>query len=312
MSMGGGSSQQTTTTTEPWDEQKPYLEKGFSEAEQLYNQGPQEYFPGQTYVDQSPETQAGLSGATLEALNQAGGGNASGAAQNYITDTLSGGGDNPYEAILGSGTAGLQDTASGAFLNSNPYLDATFDASASRLTDQFNDSILPNIGAQFGMSGGAGSALHQELATKAGGQLTDSLGSLAADIYGGNYANERGLMQDAQGQLTSTGANLYGTGVNEKANAAGMAPGIDTAQFNPWQQLTDIGGQQEAFGERQLEDQINRHNFEQNAELQSLQDYMSMITGNYGGTSTSMASGGSGSGLATGLGAMSTLASAFL
>ena len=36
--MSGGSQSQTTRT-EPWDEQKPYLETGFKRAEDLYSTG---------------------------------------------------------------------------------------------------------------------------------------------------------------------------------------------------------------------------------------------------------------------------------
>lgn len=307
MGMGGGGGSQTqTTTSEPWSEQKPYLTKGFSEAEQIYNKGPSEYYPGQTYVDMSDPTQQGLQGQ----INQAGQPTVTGAASDYTSNTLQGNTDNPYAALLGSGAGGLMDTASGANLTNNPYLDDAFNSAAGKLGEQFSDVVMPNIGAQFGMSGGAGSALHQELATKAGGQFTDSLGDLATSIYGGNYNQERNRQEAARSGLMGTGAGLYGTGVQERMGAAGMAPGLDQAGYLPSQMMQDAGQKYEAFGEKVLGDDINRFNFEQNAPLANLQDYMSMITGNYGGTSTSRASQ-SGSGLATGLGSMATLLSAF-
>ena len=43
--MAGGTSK---TTTEPWKEQKPYLQAGFSEAARLYGQGVPNYYQGQT------------------------------------------------------------------------------------------------------------------------------------------------------------------------------------------------------------------------------------------------------------------------
>jgi hypothetical protein len=79
----------------------------------------------------------------------------------------------------------------------------------------------------------------------------------------------------------------------------------------PFDKMQEAGKAYEGFGERVLEDDINRFNYQQNADLSSLQDYMAMISGNYGGTSVSRSSGGSGSGLATGLGAAATLASMF-
>ena len=304
--MGGGS-QTTTQTSEPWSEQKPYLTKGFSEAEKIYDQGPAEYYPGQTYVDMSDPSIAGLQGQVDQA--NAGPG-VTGDATNYASGTLQGNSDNPYAPLLGTGAGNLAQTSSGAFLNSNPYLDQTFDSASNRLKQNFTDTVMPNIGAQFGMSGGAGSALHQELAAKAGGQFTDSLSNLASQIYGGNYQQERGRQDAASGNLMNTGAGLYGTGVQERMGAAGLAPTLDQAGYLPSQMLQDAGQKYEGFGEKVLGDDINRFNYEQNAPLANLQDYLSMISGNYGGTSVSRGSS-SGSPAATGVGALATLLSGY-
>ena len=51
--MAGGS----TTRTEPWAEQKPYLQQGFQQAQGLYNQGPPAFYPGQTLAGFSPAQQ---------------------------------------------------------------------------------------------------------------------------------------------------------------------------------------------------------------------------------------------------------------
>ncbi|MEJ2116431.1 MAG: hypothetical protein P8Y36_00440, partial [Alphaproteobacteria bacterium] len=116
----------------------------------------------------------------------------------------------------------------------------------------------------------------------------------------------------ASSGLANLGQGLYGTGVQERMGAAGLAPDLANAEYLPYDKLMDVGKQYEQFGERVLEDDINRFNYEQNAQLASLQDYMAMISGNYGATSTSRTSGSSGgSPLATGLGAASLIASLF-
>ena len=51
--MSGGS----TTRTEPWAEQKPYLQQGFTQAAGLYNQGAPAFYPGQTLAGFSPAQQ---------------------------------------------------------------------------------------------------------------------------------------------------------------------------------------------------------------------------------------------------------------
>ena len=52
--MAGGA----TTRTEPWAEQKPYLETGFQEAGRLYGQGVPDYYPGATLAGFDPSQTA--------------------------------------------------------------------------------------------------------------------------------------------------------------------------------------------------------------------------------------------------------------
>jgi len=309
MSMGGGSSGSSnqTTTTEPWSEQKPYLEQGFQQAQNIYENGPPQFFPGQTYVDFSPETASALSATANRATS---GSPVTVNASGYASNVLGGNSDNPYAPFLASGGSNLAQTAGGNFLNSNPYLDQTYDAAAKKLTDSFSNSVVPTIASQFGASGTTGSALMGQNLTGAGGELTDSLGQLAANIYGGNYQQERDRQVQAATGLTSTGTNLYNTGVNERTTALGLSPTIAGAEYTDAEKLAGVGQQEEQQQERALQDQINRFNFNQNAPLSSLQDYLAMISGNYGSTSTSRGSTSTGSNpLATGIGAAATAAS---
>ncbi len=57
--MGGGGGTQRTRT-EPWSGQQPYLQDVFGQAQRLYRQGPQQFFPGTTVAPFSPQTQAAL------------------------------------------------------------------------------------------------------------------------------------------------------------------------------------------------------------------------------------------------------------
>ena len=66
--MGGGGSQDQTTRTEPWSGQQPYLRDIFGQAQQLYGQGPQQYFPGQTVAPFSPQQQLAMDLQTQMAL----------------------------------------------------------------------------------------------------------------------------------------------------------------------------------------------------------------------------------------------------
>ena len=57
MSLGGGGGGGTTTQVQkadPWAGQQPYLTDLYQQAQQLYQQGPQQFFPGRTYAEASP------------------------------------------------------------------------------------------------------------------------------------------------------------------------------------------------------------------------------------------------------------------
>lgn len=300
--MGGGGSQTQTTKSEPWSGQQPYLTKGFAEAENLYESGPQQFFPGQTYTDMSPARMQGLFGS----LGLAGsGGNPADAASSYANQTLSGNSDNPWAALLGTGASGMADTASGASLNGNPWLDQVYGSAADKVTDEWSDVVMPGIASSFGMTGGAGTTMANEMAVRSGGELSDTLGKLKADIYGGNYQQERDRQVAAQSGLANLGGNLYGTGVSERTNLANNAAAIRAGQYGDFDKMGEVGQQFEDQQGKEIQADIDRWNFEQNAPYAALQDYMSMISGNFGSTSTTRG-GSSGSPLSTiaGLGAM--------
>lgn len=291
--MSGGSQQQSTTKTEPWSAQQPYLQHGFSEAERIYGQGPAQYYPGQTFVDQSDATKQGLEAQTGLA---SGGNPIIDSAANFTTKTLGGQNTNPYASMM-------ESTANGDFLTNNPFLDDVYGAASGKITRDFEDTVLPGIAAQFGAAGNAGSTMHELALGKASEGLTDSLGSLAANLYGSNYQAERGRQTGAQ-------QSLFGQTGQQQMGVLGMAPGIREAQFGDAQKLQEAGKAYEGFGEKVLEDDINRFNYGQNADLAALQDYLSMISGNFGSTSTSRQSSG-GNPMASVLGGAATLASLF-
>ena len=54
MSKGGGGGTNTVQKADPWAGQQPYLTDIFGQAKQLYQQGPQEFYPGRTYAEASP------------------------------------------------------------------------------------------------------------------------------------------------------------------------------------------------------------------------------------------------------------------
>lgn len=157
-------------------------------------------------------------------------------------------------ALMGSpvtqaGQQELTSTLSGDYLGSNPYLDQI----AGNITDQTQSAI----DSQFAQAGRFGGGAH---AREAGEGISNSL----ANLYGQSYESERDRMMGSMGYAPQMAAQDY----------------IDIGM------LGDVGAQVEGKAGQQLQDQVNRFNFGQNQPQQNLQNYLGLIQGNYGGTST--------------------------
>jgi hypothetical protein len=91
-----------------------------------------------------------------------------------------------------------------------------------------------------------------------------ALGDITSNIAGGQYQQERGLMQQAQlGQ----------------AALAQAAPSIYGQQFLPSQTLGQVGAQQEAIAAMPLQEEMARFQFGQQLPYQQLQGYLSSVYG---------------------------------
>jgi len=94
--MGGGGGQQNSTTTTSIDPSiKPFVTYGLEEAKRLYESPNPSYFPGQTYVSPSEQTQQALKMAQERAMA---GSPLTGAAQAETLATIQGRGVNPFLA----------------------------------------------------------------------------------------------------------------------------------------------------------------------------------------------------------------------
>lgn len=223
---GGGSGSgvtQTTVNNSPWGPQQAPLEFGFGQARDIYNQGPQRYFPNSTVVPFSNQSEQALQGIESTARN-------------------------PNAGLLPGAIGQAQNIIGGGMLNANPWLDQTFNRAAGQVQGQ--------LGSMFGRSvGGYGSGLHQAAAG-------DAMSNLATQLYGGNYANERA----AQDRMI------------------GQAGQLEALRYDPAQQLMGVGATREAQAGTQLQDQMNRFNFEQQAPQDALRNYMALLGGGqYGG-----------------------------
>lgn len=161
------------------------------------------------------------------------------------------------------------DTINGTYLdpNSNPYLDQTFEKAAGE-----GRSLLD---AQFSGAGRYGSGAHQ-------GSLANLYSDLGNQIYGGNYQAERA----------------------RQLNAANTAPQLAATDYQDIGALGQVGAERQNLAQQDINDQIQRYNYEQNLPYNTLANYASLVGGNYGSSQTTTQPYYGSSPLGTGLGGL--------
>lgn len=309
MSGGGGGSTTTVQKADPWIGVQPALKQLYSGAIQNYQSGGPQYFPGNVTAPQSPWTQMGLNSQAARGAagaNSMAGTNLTDTAQNAATATLNNsflGKNNPYSQGLSSianrgvsqmpGFGTLTRISEGGMLNSNPYLDKMFGAASRSVQDAMRNSVLPGINSQFELGGRYGSNQQGTAQNSAVGNFGDTLNNLATQIYGGNYANERGLQQQALGQLGAldqTNQLSRLSAYNQLQDAFGRERAVQLGtmgQANPLanQDYADIsqlgmaGGMQDQRAQTLINDEINKWNFNQNLPTQNLQTLSGLLNG---------------------------------
>jgi hypothetical protein len=219
----GSKGQSQTQQVRPPSYAMPYLNMGLSEAARMYNGGQVQSrtsgpgalqdrlsggtmgFPGGFTSGQTPP--GGVTGGEIIGLGKQQppftsgqtptGGVTGGSvitnpyqeAGNQIAYNRAVGGDPTIDAARGY----VQNSLAGGFLNSNPYLDQTFNRAAQATQGQ--------LASQFA---GAGRNVDQSQGLRA-----QQLNDLASQIYGGNYANERNLMQGTLAAAQPLGNQAY-------------------------------------------------------------------------------------------------------
>ena len=224
--MGGGSAPDHTTSStvqNPPDYVIPYLQGAAQGTTSLYNKGPNQYYQGQTVTPFSGETEQALQATTQRATN---GSPVNQASSGYTADVLN-----------------------GKYLNSNPYIDQTFNQAAMGTQNQ--------LSSEFARSGrGTGAGL---MAAR-----SDQLNNLATNIYGGNYANERAMQNATLGQANSIANQDY----------------VDSSK------LAAVGQQREDLTSRNIADQVARYDYSQNAPGIALDQYIARLNNQPGGSAS--------------------------
>lgn len=162
--------QNTSSKTEPWDAQQPYIKKGLSEYERLYNQGPFSMYSGALTAPTDP--------ATTNALN--------------ATES---------RAMAGSPILGAANTEMGKTL-AGDYLNPASNPAWGSMVDTIKANVLPGIDSRFIGAGRSGSGLH-------GRAVGEGLGSAVGQLAYQNYGDERNRMASAAANAPNFAAADY-------------------------------------------------------------------------------------------------------
>ena len=165
---GGGQSQTTTSGIDP--SMRPYVEKGLSEAQKLYETYTPEYYKGATYVSPSAQTESALTMA--EAQARAG------------------------SPLINQALAQQQGAVSGSYLGANPYLAAALKPGQEAATQAYNQAI-GGTRSQAAGAGRYGSGAQTQLESLSQQNLANALANQAGQAAYQNYASERGMQEQA-------------------------------------------------------------------------------------------------------------------
>ena len=102
----------------------------------------------------------------------------------------------------------------------------------------------------------------------------------------------------ANQQMLDKGAEMayqaYGGAQDRAQNYSQMYPSIMSAPLNMYGAMGDVGAQRRAMTQETMDKDMARYQYEATAPQQQLANYMNMISGNYGGTTTQTTPGPSG------------------
>lgn len=177
-------------------------------------------------------------------LNSLGASNSGAPAANLLTAL----------GLGGTGENSLAASANGAYLpgngNSNPYLDATYQAAANPLVNTFMTSTSPRTTSQMEAAGRFNSGAANNADSINQQALAQGLGTLSAGIYEPAYENERNRQVQSAASLgglqntaVSNAGSLDVAGTNAQTSALGTSGQLGVGQMNAQTNALGTSGQ---------------------------------------------------------------------
>lgn len=275
--------QEVVTTAKPY--QAPFLDYGFEQAKELYQGGTPQYYQGNML--------AGFTDGQLQALN---------ALQNFQPGSV-----NAMNNVGGQFAAGAPAAVNTAMnvanaaapqanmmsmdqLNSyQPMINQMVDASTRQGMRTYNEQFNPQLNAAAAGSGNLGSSragIAQGIAQRGIVENAQNVGAQAMN----NLFNQGNQMNVANAnlQLNTMGQNL--NAANSLGNMAQTGVGLqgqaDALTEAGLQTNLNAGTAFQDMNQAVIDQDVAKYNYEQNADMNWLANYMNMVNGNYGTSQT--------------------------
>ena len=203
----------------------------------------------------------------------------------------------------------LQQMMSGSAMN-NPFIAPALATATGEAVDNFQNQVMPAIRSSQIQYQPGGSSRGDLVTGMAASSLTDQLANNATRAYmdAQNQALQQqqfglGLSEQGRGARAGEALQQYGgaitpalqgeSAITERMGAGlGAYPATMEAPFSIPQQMSSVGLGQREMAQQQMDESVNRHNFQQNIEAQKLANYMNLIQGNVGSQTTATATRG--------------------
>ena len=305
--MSGGSKVQTTRT-EPWEEQKPYLETGFKRAEDLYTSGKLTpgYYGGGTLAGFDPSEAAGQQSA-LTYLTGPRAANLQAGAETTQLGAMDYG-----RGAMGYGAGMAQPLTQNQYAGLTPFTDAQYgdllagnvntnvfeplaDAYRQEAMGQLTGEVLPGIRTAITQSqaggGTRGDILQANAVAAAQQRISDNLAKAEFGAYQQAQADRLAAAQMCKGaQPAGMGYGMQGAEAAQ--GALSQYPSIMGAPLQAYDKMQAVGAQRSAMDQAQIQQDMQKYQYEAALPQIGLQNYLAGISGEYGGTSTGIGPGG--------------------
>jgi hypothetical protein len=143
--------------------------------------------------------------------------------------------------------------------------------------DNLNSNVLPGIReAQVRYQPGGGTRTDLETNKAIVRAVQGGLTKPLAEMYGGAYQQAQGMRMPA--------AEM---GIQQRQYGQQMYPSIMSAPLGMYNAMGGVGEQRRAMSQEGINQDMARYQYESNAGQNALRNYMAMVTGDYGSTTTS-------------------------